>query len=92
MYTYLYHAFTEMLLFSIEHADVQARGLNSAITSAAGRTYTPTTTTTTAATEKHTSSSTTTHTEAAAATYAAGDLLNYRPFAFAKILPFLLGT
>lgn len=91
MYTYLHHAFTEMLLFSIEHADVQARGLNSVITSAAGRTYTPTTTTTTAATEKHTSSSTTTHTEAAAATYA-GDLLNYRPFAFAKILPFLLRT
>uniref|UniRef100_A0A804MW10 Uncharacterized protein n=1 Tax=Zea mays TaxID=4577 RepID=A0A804MW10_MAIZE len=66
----MYDKTSRMVGMLFPKADVQARGLNSAITSAAGRTYTPPTTTTTAATEKHTSSSTTTHTEAAAATYA----------------------
>jgi len=56
MYTYL-HAFTEILLFSLEHGDVQTRGLNSAITSAAGK-ATATTRTSTSPTATATSSTT----------------------------------
>ena len=78
MYTNLY-AFTEILLFSLEHGDVQTRGLNSAITSAAGkatattRTSTPptATATTSTTTAKLTASSTTNPTAATDATNAA---------------------
>jgi hypothetical protein len=76
MYTYLY-AFTEMLLFSLEHGDIQTRGLNSTITSAAGkattaaRTSTPSTTTATTTTTETADATN----AASAATYAGN--LNY---------------
>ena len=75
MYTYLY-AFNEILLFSLECGDIQTRGRNSAITSAAGK---PTTTARTSTPSTNTATTTTDATDAtnvASTTTYAGNL-NY---------------